>query len=265
MSVVITQDIESRYIPGKEAEFNYTLRGAATEAEAGLELAAVAPALYQGLWRKQRTIEAVHVDIENTTQNIFKARVLYGPADPTDFTTTFDTTGGSQHITQSPLTVNRYPANAPNMQGAIGYDGHRVNGTDIIIPAYSFTETHIKTKSQVNLAYRTALARLTGKTNNASFRGFAAGEVLFYGASGNLVVIENEQRWQVQYTFKVSPNRADFYVGDILVGQKVGWDYMWVMYGEAIDQSRLVQRPVAVYVERPYLFDDFGDLTIGTS
>ena len=265
MSVIVTQDIESRYVPGKSAELNYTIRGAADESEAGTALAAEAPTLYQGLWRRERQIEAVHVDTDNPTKNIFKAKVLYGPSDPSDFTTSFDTTGGSQHVTQSELTVNKYPAGAPDMQGAIGFDGQRVNGTDIVIPSYAFNETHPKPLAQVTAAYRHTLASLTGCVNNASFRGFAAGEVLFRGVSGQLVTIENDKKWQLTFQFAASPNRANIPVGTITVAQKYGWDYLWVLYGENVDGGRLVQQPQAAYVERLYPFGSFSDLGIGTS
>jgi hypothetical protein len=262
MSETVTQDIESRYVPGKEAEFHYTIRGAADEAEARDALTSSVPAAYEGLIRQRREINAAYVDSTRPASNIWKATVLYGLIDPDDFTTTFDTTGGSQHITQSPLTVARYPANAPDMKGAIGFDGQRVNGTDIVIPAYTFTETHLKTKSQVNAAYRAALARLTGRVNHASFKGFADGEVLFRGVSGSLIVSDSVQKWQLNFAFAVSPNLTDFYVGDIPVAHKYGWDYLWVLYTETVNANRLIQQPAAVYVERLYATGDFGDLNI---
>jgi hypothetical protein len=265
MSVIVTQDIESRYVPGKSAELNYTIRAAFDEPEAGVSLAGFAPTLYQGLWRKERQIEAVHIDTDNPTRNIFKGKVLYGPSDPGDFTTSFDTTGGSQHITQSELTVNAYPAGAPDMQGAIGFDGQRVSGTDIVIPNYAFSETHIKTMAQVNTSYRHTLANLTGCVNNASFRGFADGEVLFRGVSGQLVTIENDKKWQLTFQFAASPNRTGMTIGGITGVAKAGWDYLWVLYGEAVDGGRLVQQPEAAYVERLYPFANFSDLGIGTS
>ena len=261
----VTQDIESRYVPGKEAELYYTICGAATEAAAAVELSTACPAVYNGLYRHERYIETVHFDTETPDQNIFKARVLYKPLDPTDFVTTFDTTGGSQHITQSPLTVNRYPVSAPDMKGAVGFDGQRVNGTDIVIPAYAFTEQHVKTLAQVNTAYRITLAQMTGRVNDAPFRGFANGEVLFRGVGGQIVTVENERHWQLNFQFACSPNRINLPVGDITVAEKYGWDYLWVLYGENIHANRLIQQPVAAYVERLYPFADFGDLGIGTS
>lgn len=266
MSVTVTQDIESRYVPGKEAEFHYTIRAAADEAAARDALAAVVPLSYEGLIRQRREINAYFVDSTRPESNIWKAAVYYGVTDPDTFTTSFDTTGGSQHITQSFSTIARYPATtAPTMQGAIGYDGQRVNGVDIVVPVYNFTEQHVKTLAQVSQAYRNTLATLTGGVNNAAFRGFAAGEVHFRGASGQRVVIEDVQKWQITYTFAASPNRANIPVGDIVVSEKYGWDYLWTLYGDVVESGRLVQHPVACYVERLYPFVDLGDLDIGTT
>ena len=265
MSVTVAQDIESRYVPGKEAEFHYTIRGAADEAGARDALTAAVPVAYEGLIRQRREINAFHVDSTNPATNIWKATVSYGVMDPDDFTTSFDTTGGSQHISQSQLTVNRYPASAPNMKGAIGYDGQAIKGVDIVVPNYVFTEQHIKTMAQVSQAYRNTLANLTGCMNNGPFRGFAAGEVQFRGATGQLTVIEGEQKWSLHYAFAASPNRTNIPVGDITVTEKYGWDYLWVLYADAVDSGRLVQQPVAAYVERLYPAVDFAGLDIGTA
>ncbi len=260
----VTQDIESRYIPGKSAELHYTIRGASNEAAARDELTAVCPSTFEGMIRKERQIEAVHVDSSNPDSNLWKATVAYGITDPSDFTTSFDTTGGSQHITQSPYTVSKTPSNAPNMKGAIGFDGQRVNGVDIVIPVYTFSETHFKSTSFVSNAYRKTLANLTGKVNSGSFRGFEAGEVQFRGASGQLVIVEGTKQWQLTYQFAASPNLTNVPVGDLTVSEKLGWDYMWVLYGDNLDADTLVQHPIAAYVERPYEFAAFSALGIGS-
>jgi hypothetical protein len=265
MLVTVTQDIESRYVPGKEAEFHYTIRGAADEAAARDALTAAVPLTYEGLIRQRREINATHVDSTHPATNLWKATVMYGRVDPDDFTTTFDTTGGSQHVSQSQLTVNRYPAGAPDMKGAIGYDGQTIKGVDIVVPNYVFTEQHTKTMAQVSQTYRNTLANLTGGMNNGSFRGFAAGEVQFRGAAGQLIVVEGVQKWQITYTFAASPNRTNIPVGDITVAEKYGWDYLWVLYADAVDAGRLVQQPVAAYVERLYPAVNFAGLAIGTT
>lgn len=264
MSAVVTQDIEAYYIPGREARLHYTIRGADSETDAATALAATAPALYAGLPRQRREITTVFFDAAALDKNIFKGIAHYGRVTETDFVTSFDTTGGSQHVTQS-LHTSSYGTAPPDMQGAIGFDGERVNGTEIVIPAFTFRETHVKTTTAVNTAYRNTLANLTGCVNNASFRGFAAGEVLFRGAAGRTFNDEGTLKWQMEYTFAASPNRTGMTIGGITGVAKSGWDYLWTLYGDDVDQSRLVQKPVAVYVERLYPQADFSDLGIGTN
>lgn len=270
MSATVSQGIEARYTPGKSAEFVYIVRGAESEAAVRDAVLAEAPSVYEGLSRRYQQIEAIHFDSTNPDANIHSSTVFYGQVEPDDNTSAFDTTGGSQHITQSPYTAAKYPANAPNMQGAIGFDGERVNGTDIVIPTYEFTETHIKSKAQVDTAYRFTLAQLTGGVNNAAFRGFAAGEVLFRGVTGQLVNVEDDQQWQLNFRFAASPNRTvangnPITVGTITNVEKLGWEYLWVLYGDTVNENRLVQHPTACYVERLYPFVDFSELGIGTT
>lgn len=292
MSITITQDIEASYVPHRSAEIVFTIVGAKDEAEAGVALGDAtrgpgnyAPKLYKDLFRKERRVEAVHIasqtDTELIPQNIFKATVTYSHIDPASYIASFDTTGGSQHITQSFHTVARYPAlTAPHMQGAIGYDGERVNGVDIVIPVYNFTEQHWMTKKACDVAFRMNLALWTGGVNNAPFRGFAAGEVHFLGVSGQLGINDNAdddpvdpdegpEQWNLTFQFAASPNRLmangnQLTVGAILNVEKLGWEYLWVLYGDTVDQGRLVQHPVACYVERLYPWIDFANLKIGT-
>lgn len=265
MSAIVSQGIESRYTPGKSAEFVYIIRGAENEAAVRDAVLAVAPVVYEGLARRYQQIETIHFDSTKTDSNIHSSMVYYGQVEPEDNTSAFDTTGGSQHVTQSLSTIGKYPATAPTMQGAIGYDGQRVNGVDIVIPTYEFTETHFKSRAQVGTSYRFTLAQLTGGINDAPFRGFAAGEVQFRGVTGQLVNVDSGQKWQLNFRFAASPNRTNIKIGEITVPSKYGWDYLWVMYNDAVDSGHLVQQPTACYIERLYPFVSFSDLDIGTS
>ena len=109
--------------------------------------------------------------------------------------------------------------------------------------------------------YKLTLFGLTGKVNNAAFRGFAAGEVLFLGAQGSKTGTGD---WSISYRFAASPNVANLTVGDITVTEKRGWDYLWVSYADSKDDTakRLVKKPVAAYVEQVYGYADFSLLGI---
>jgi len=152
---------------------------------------------------------------------------------------------------------------AADFAGALGVTHDNVEGVDITVPVYHFAETHYLDDAVVTPAYRGTLFGLTGKVNNASFKGLAAGECLFLGASGSK---RGEDDWEISFRFAGSPNRTDIQVGPITVASKKGWEYLWARYADEEDagSSTLVKRPIAAYVEKVYENGDFSALGIGT-
>lgn len=214
-----------------------------------------------------RTLHLNTVEIESrvnlTTWRVVARYTVYSP----DSTYAFDTAGGTQHITQSIATRNTYgPKATTAFKGAIGFDGQNVQGCDITVPVFQFGETHYFSASDITTAYKATLFDLTGKYNNASFKNFNAGEVLFLGASGSRMGDDSNDLWEIRFSFAASPNRQNFSVGDISSVDKLGWDYMWVQYGEDEDAgtSQIIKKPVAVYIEQVYYAGDFSLLDIGT-
>ncbi len=130
------------------------------------------------------------------------------------------------------------------------------------MPVYNFSETHYIAAENVTQAYKAILFALTGRLNAASFRGFAAGEVLFLGASGSK---RGEEDWEITFRFAASPNVSGLSVGNITGIAKRGWDYLWVRYVDVEDTAAkaIVKRPVAAYVERVYYDGDYSALGIG--
>jgi hypothetical protein len=211
-------------------------------------------------------MERQAVDVTPLGNMIWECVVTYeGKPDETQYT--FETGGATAHITQSLQTIARHAAageTAPNFQGAIGVNGDSIDGTDITVPVYNFTETRKVESSAVTGAYKLALFNCTGKTNNASFKGFATGEVLFLGASGSKT---GREHWEIAFKFAASPNVTSLAVGgSITVASKKGWEYLWVRFRDAEDgaANALVKTPVAAYVERVYESADFSTLGIGT-
>jgi hypothetical protein len=177
----------------------------------------------------------------------------------------FDTGGGTQHITQGLANVQRVAAPgfmAPNFYGAIGVTDDRVEGTDITVPVFNFTETHYILNELVTPAYKLALFNLTGKVNGGGFKGFAKGEVLFLGASGSKRGLED---WEITFRFAASPNVASLSLGSITGISKEGWHYLWLRFMDDEDATAkaLIKRPIAAYVEQVYPYGDFSGLGIG--
>jgi hypothetical protein len=199
--------------------------------------------------------------------------------DPLRRSRSFDTSGGSQHITQADGgkitstgttttrtgTETRFPSNAPSMSSAIGVDGDSVNGVDIVVPALSWTETYDVPSAYVTAAYIKRVAALTGTTNDATFRTFAAGEVLFLGCSGNQDwdADRGDGPWSLSYKFVASPNITGQTIGTITNIAKKGHEYLWVRYEDSVTGSDLVKRPKYVYVNTVYKEGAFSGLGIG--
>jgi len=242
-------------------ELRYVVGGTDDDAIVAAETLSASPTTYSGLPRESLTFSRIG-ELE------WEATVRYATRQPSEeeASFTFETGGGSAHITQSLATTGVYSApgvGVPNFQGAIGVTKDSVDGVDIIVPVYKWTETFSFAPAFVTGAYKAAVFFLTGRTNGAPFRGFLADEVLFEGARGSKRGTGN---WEITFSFAASPNVTGITVGSITGIAKKGWEYLWVRYADYEDTSAqlLVKRPVAVMIEQVYSAGDFSLLGIGS-
>lgn len=267
--ITLSESIESReWVTGPKPSvtLHYVLSGTTSDLTAKSTLLASTPKFYDELVRQECTIEPIFVDA-TANRGSWKCSVKYVSADsviPEPGSAplfSFDTGGGTQHVTQSIETIARYPAFAPNFKGAIGVTHDSVEGVDITVPIYHFSETHFF--SSISSTYRSTLFHLTGKVNNASFRGMDAGECLFLGAAGSR---RGAEKWEITFRFAGSPNRTGIQIGAITGITKKGWEYLWVRYADEADNAvhALVKKPIGVYIERVYDEGNFGSLGIGS-
>lgn len=116
----------------------------------------------------------------------------------------FDIGVQTVHITQSLLTVSRNaPPNktAPDYHGAIGATRDGVAGCDVAYPQGSFS---VKVQRRwLTLAYLRMLRYMTAKVNSLAWRGFAAGELRFDGASGSS---QPGKAFEITYKFSMGEN-----------------------------------------------------------
>ena len=270
MPITVTEKFESRRSTtgdNPSAELGYTVRGTEDDLAARTAVEAASPTTYDNLPRQAVAVEPVGPEHWDATVRYALDQASSAPPQTGDSVFSFDTGGGTQHITQSKATVGIYAASgstAPNFQGAIGVTADSVNGVDITVPVYQFSETHYLPASQVTTGYKGTLFNLTGKINNGSFRGFTAGELLFLGATGSRRGTGPDDDWEITFRFAASPNVTGLSVGPITGINKKGWEYLWVRYADAEDTgaSTIVKRPVAAYVERVYDAGSFGGLGI---
>lgn len=262
MPVAVYEKWDSRETTISEdatVDLRFLIRGTDDDAEANVALLEAAPVTYGGLVRQSAHTERI-------AEEAWEGSVRYGVREPLntgDSAFSFDTGGGTQHITQALATVGAYAASGPppNFSGAIGATRDGVEGVDITVPTYNFTETHYLAATLVTGEYKATLFQLTGTVNDGVFRGFNAGEVLFLGASG---AKRGQEDWEITFRFAASPNVTGLSVGDMTEIEKRGWDYLWVRYEDVEDTEArtLVKRPVAVYVEQVYPLGNFEGLGI---
>ena len=175
----------------------------------------------------------------------------------------FDTTGGTQHLTQA-KSETRYGTGAPDMQMAIGVDSNGVNGVDVVIPQLQWSENYDVPSTYVTDAYIRGVSEITGRTNASTFRTFAAGEVLFMGCTGSHEWDDQAGNgpWSLSYRFVASTNVTAQQVGTMSVNKK-GHEYLWVRYEDTVAGETLIKKPKYAYVNKVYDSGSFDSLGIG--
>jgi len=227
---------------------------------------------YQGddCWKVTIAYEKIGADDSSQVAPLKRAR-------------SFDTTGGTRHVTNA-LDMNNGDVgerkygpgglnDAASFKGAINVDDNGVNGVDIVVPALSWTESYDVPSGYVTNAYIKNIASLTGSVNKEAFRSFQPGEVLFVGASGTHEW--DEQRgygpWSLSFKFVANPNVGQTLpkakIGDIANVEAYGHEVVWVRYATDADaaKNQLVRLPVAVYCNRVYPDGDFSKIGIGVA
>ena len=181
----------------------------------------------------------------------------------------FDTTGSTMHITQA-LAEKRYAASgetAPDLKGAINVQDDRVEGVEVPSRTLLWMETYEVPHTIITWDYVKSLRSATGCVNNAAFRGFAAEEVLFLGATGT-------QQWddekgdgpiQLQFKFLAGENLTNAPVTGITGIDKKAHEYLWVVYRDDTTSDHRFKVPLYVYVDQTNTPVSFTPLGIGTT
>lgn len=265
---VTVEEKFGRVLSDESAELTYVVRGTDSDVTARTELLTASPNTHNNLKRDD-------AEVEELAPGMWLGVVRYAssggtPPDVGESSFSFETRGGTQHITQSLATVGSYASGdipaAPNFRGAIGVTADGVEGVDITVPIYTFSETHYLSPTAVTTAYKNSLFVLTGRVNTSGFKGLDAGECLFLGAAGSRRGTSSDDLWEISFAFAGSPNVTGLSVGTIAGIAKKGWEYLWVRYQEAEDDAAkmLIRKPVAAYVERVHPEGNFSALGIGT-
>ena len=286
----VTERIDSRQITegrNPRATLTYLIFEESDESLALAALQAAAPTSFNSLPRQDVRINVLPGSDVLVTE-IWEGEVAYyvannqsnQPPQEGDGYFNFDTSGGTIHITQSRETISKtedtklMPGGATDYAKAIGASDDGVEGVDIVSGQFNWTETWYLAAADVDSAYRTTLAELTGTVNNAAFRGFNAKEVLFLGATGSRRGTGADDDWEINFSFTQSPNLTNIVISTavgtdtngITVAAKKGFEYIWVRYKNEVDASANVTRQIALQanVEEVYEDKSFASLGIGT-
>ena len=253
----------------RSLEYSYTIQDAEDEDDAATALFLAAPATLWGL-----TQDGLRVEEEG--DGLWTGIATYSRADqvqdesqePGDAPRyTFDTTGGTFRRTHSISTISKNgrgdPEDTPlDFKGAINATKDGVEGVDIGVSIFKFSETYTFEAADITEGYKVTLSDMTHTTNDAPFRGHAAGEVLFLGASGST---RGDGKYEITFHFAALGNELDieiFATATIDVAAKGGHEYLWVYYEDAEDTAGqgVVKRAQSAYVEQVYYPWDFDDL-----
>jgi len=279
MAAVVTERVTSGEVKkgqNPSATLRYVISEETDEALALAALLTASPSLFLGIARQTYGISPIG---DPTVSGLWDGEVTYAnssgsqnPAETGDSFFNFDTTGGQVHITQSILTTDEsfdgalLPAQ-PDFNRSIGVGENGAVGTDIIEGAFQFSETHYFAASFVTTAYKLICRNLTGTVNDAAFKGFAAEEVLFLGATGSRRGTESTDGWEINYKFAAGKNVVGLDLAPNVPNvDKKAWEWAWVYYMKQKDANAKFLRdvPVAAFVEQVYNSEDFSTLGIGT-
>lgn len=156
------------------------------------------------------------------------------------------------HLTQSRVTISatkRGGGVARDFKGKIGVDKDlKVVGCDVP-PDPRATIKRTVARSIVTQRYLSTLFNLVGRTNDAPFYGWDAGEVLYLGADGQYTQGEG---WSITHEWGVEENDTDIPIcAGLTVPAKKGFEYLWILDEEVRDPATqlMVVVPGAAYVE----------------
>lgn len=224
---------------------------------------------------------------EKVSLNVWRVEVVYEwDKDGSTPVASFDTTGGQQKILLSKATVDRWPKDgatpySPDFQGLIGVSDSSIEGVDIVVPEFRWSEVHLMSL-RVNgvdqsWAYMDTLVKMTGTVNDQDWRDCKLGEALFLGAKGEW--IQQQKLWAITFEFSRQRNRGygpsgqeEYLVVPGVSAQikKRGHEYLWVRSEQkeftvstgTHNIKSLVSQPSAAYVERVYDSASFSALGI---
>ncbi len=166
------------------------------------------------------------------------------------------------HI-ESAISQDHYPPASDAVGTAIGVDADKVQGVDVYVPKSTYKE--VKYVSSLSRQFKQRLSRVSGCINDRAWKDWAAGEVLFLGATATR---KGQGKWKLEFNFSIQQSLAQSIDTDSGLQEftKVGWDYIWIEKArrKSSDGSQVMNTNAAVHVAKVYPAEDFSLLGLGT-
>ena len=264
MSVTLTERFISRAGDRNSLDLVYTAVSSGTDTDITVKnaLVSAASATYDGLACDYTSVRVEPLGVHLWLATITYVRPDVAPPDTATVEFSFDTSGGTQHITASLAEIDRVPPDAPASKELIGGEGE---GVDIGVRQMEFTVTKWFAPASVSGSFINGLFLSTYNTNDDAYEiagtyqgaavtlSFAAGELLFRGFRDGG---ERDGKVGITYIFSASQGWDSVDIGDITGIAKKGWEYADVRYKETVDGKR-VKVPEFVYIHKVYEETDF--------
>jgi len=253
----------------------YIVSGTADETSACAKCYADAPAAYAGIAKKSVAVS------ERLTDTSWKIEVRYGNSgssdsgsgdDDEDPTVNFDCGTGTFHRVSALAQTCVYAESGERESDAeaaavpIGWNGQtdsESSATGVDVPNAVLRKTYTKwiRLSKMNASWERKIAGLVGKVNSSTFHGYHEGECMFMGCSYT-APMRGSVKAQVSFHFSIQLNENNAVVAGIRCGSKEGFEYLWAISGDAVENGKSVKKIRKIYKAVVCEKADFGDLGV---
>ena len=177
-------------------------------------------------------------------------------------TVSFDCGGGMMHLTHS--YDQRIAYGKKKAGGAIGWNGKTgaemaIAGVDVPTAQLRETYTKVMRLSRITTSFKRKVAKLVGKVNSSSFKGWSKGEVMFLGMSYSAPA-KMSTKVMVTFNFAIQMNEDVKIAGHKI--DKKGFEYAWALSRTEAEDGSPKADVEAIYVDQVCRYDNFSVLGI---
>lgn len=212
---------------------------------------------------------------ERLTEDTWKIEISYGYTSSSstgssseESTVSFDCGTGTRHVTNAirqwelwskPSTQKRDPKTFIGWNGKTGPD-MQVTGVDVPFAQPRETYTKKMRLSQLSTSFKRRVASIVGCVNNAKWKGWEKGEVMFLGCSFSGT---SSEEITVTFNFAIQMNETMVIADGVPPIKKEGYIYVWTM-PETVKPKSESNSPEmdvrAVYAAQVVQYADFASL-----